>query len=126
MKVGIIGGGASGFFCAIRLKERNPNLDVTILEGSKKVLQKVKISGGGRCNVTNIEPDLKTLSKQYPRGENRLKKLFGKFSNKDMIQWLNDKGIQLKEYDNGCLFPESNDSQTIIDCFLNACKKNKL
>ena len=124
MKIGIVGGGASGFFCAIRIKEKHPAYDVTILEGSSKVLSKVKISGGGRCNVTNIEPELKVLAENYPRGKNKLKKLFGKFSNKDMITWLNNKGIQLREYDNGCLFPVSNDSQTIIDCFLNECQNH--
>lgn len=119
----VIGGGAGGFFAAIQAKSLNPNLEVRILEKSNKFLSKVKISGGGRCNVTNIEPELKTLSEAYPRGSKQMRKWLGHFSNKDMIAWLESKGVPLKLYDEGCLFPEANDSQVIIDLFHSECDR---
>ena len=83
MKVAVIGGGASGFFSAIRCKELYPNAEVVIFEKSNKLLSKVKISGGGRCNVTNSEDNIKEFATNYPRGKNQLKKLFGKFGAKE-------------------------------------------
>ena len=122
-KIAVIGGGAAGFFAAINIKEKNPLYEVTILEKSNKLLSKVKVSGGGRCNVTNelYEPVL--LSKKYPRGENFLKKAFGVFNSKDTMNWFSERGVPLEIISDGCVFPKSNSSQSIIDCFLLYSKK---
>lgn len=122
----VIGAGAAGCFAAVQLIEKNKKLSILILEKGIHPLAKVKISGGGRCNVTNTCSEPKELSLNYPRGKNFLKKAFYSFSSNDMVDWLNGKGIALKEYDNGCLFPETNDSQTIIDCFLGILSKHKI
>lgn len=114
----IIGAGAAGCFAAIQAGTHFPGAKILILEKSNKSLAKVKISGGGRCNVTNELSDPAELSKNYPRGERFLKKAFYTFSSDDMVAWLKSKGIALRTYPDGCLFPVSNDSQTIIDCFL--------
>lgn len=119
----IVGAGAAGCFAAIQAAEAHPDLKIRILEKSKQPLAKVKVSGGGRCNVTNVLSDPAELSKKYPRGERFLKKAFYQFSSTDMVQWLLGKGIKLKLYPDGCYFPESNDSQTIIDCFLSELKR---
>ena len=123
MKIAIIGGGAAGFFSAITAKRHFPNSSVSILEKSTKVLSKVKISGGGRCNVTNACFDNKQLSKHYPRGENHLRKAFEQFNAKSTIEWFKNRGVKLITYPDNCIFPESNDSQTIIDCFLIEAKQ---
>lgn len=123
MKIAIIGGGASGFFSAITAKRHFPNSSVSILEKSSKVLSKVKISGGGRCNVTNACFDNKQLSKHYPRGENHLRKAFEQFNAESTIEWFKSRGVKLITYPDNCIFPESNDSQTIIDCFLIEAKQ---
>ena len=114
----IIGGGAAGFFCAINVAQQNPNLDVIIFEKSNKILTKVKVSGGGRCNVTHDCKDIIELSKKYPRGEKFLKKAFHWFSVQDTINWFKQNQIDLKVEEDGRMFPASNSSQTIIDCFL--------
>ncbi len=119
----VIGGGAAGCFAAIQAGMHFPGAKVVILERGVKPLAKVKISGGGRCNVTNVVSDPVELSANYPRGERFLRKAFYSFSSNDMIGWLGDRGIKLKEYPDGCLFPVTNDSQTIIDCFLDELKK---
>ncbi len=119
-KVIIIGGGAAGFFTAINLKEKNPNYEVIILEKGKEVLQKVKISGGGRCNVTHACFDPRELTAFYPRGEKELLGPFHQFMTGDTFAWFEDKGIPLKIEADNRVFPESNSSQTIIDCFLTA------
>ncbi|HPI36698.1 MAG TPA: NAD(P)/FAD-dependent oxidoreductase [Ignavibacteriaceae bacterium] len=115
----IVGGGAAGFFAAIIAAESNSNNQVVILEKGTEVLSKVKISGGGRCNVTNgcFEPSL--LSENYPRGAKELKGLFFKFNSSGTIEWFESKGVKLKTEKDGRVFPVSNKSQTIIDCFLN-------
>jgi predicted Rossmann fold flavoprotein len=118
----VVGAGAAGCFAAIQAAHYNPNLKIVILEKSKQALAKVKVSGGGRCNVTNVLSDPTELSKKYPRGERFLKKAFYQFSSKDMVAWLAQKGVKLKLYPDGCYFPESNESQTIIDCFLTELK----
>ncbi len=124
--VAIIGGGAAGFFAAIQLTDLNPKLKVILLEKTEQVLSKVKVSGGGRCNVTHKAMAPKAFAKNYPRGEKELRKLFHIFSAEDTIAWFAQKGVKLKTESDGRLFPESNSSQTIIDCFLSEAKKNKV
>lgn len=114
----IVGGGASGFFTAINLAEQRPDLCIAILERSNEVLSKVKISGGGRCNVTHACFVPNVLAKYYPRGERELKGPFHTFCTGDVMQWFEDRGVALKIEDDGRIFPESDSSQTIIDCFL--------
>jgi predicted Rossmann fold flavoprotein len=122
-KIAIIGGGAAGFFAAIAAKQHWPEARVCILEKSNKFLSKVKISGGGRCNVTHDSPDINELSKAYPRGSTQLRKAFHQFSATDTVQWFESRDIPLKIYPDGCIFPLANDSQVIIDCFLNTCRQ---
>ena len=119
----IIGGGAAGYFAAINMAELNPELNVTILEKSGKVLQKVKVSGGGRCNVTHACFDPKELIEYYPRGKKELLGPFHSFMTGDTIEWFEQRGIPLKIEDDMRMFPESNSSQTIIDCFLSSAEK---
>lgn len=120
----IVGGGAAGFFAAINIAEQNPELKIAILEKAKEGLQKVKISGGGRCNVTHAEFIPQELIKNYPRGEKELLGPFHQFMTGDTIEWFEKRGVPLKIEDDGRMFPESNTSQTIIDCFLNEAKKH--
>ncbi len=126
MKIAVIGGGAAGFFSAISCRNHFPNGQVTILEKSSKVLSKVKISGGGRCNVTNACFDNKKLSKHYPRGENQLRKAFEQFNTTDTMEWFETRGVKMKVYPDNCVFPLANDSQAVIDCFLNESKRLKI
>lgn len=126
MKVAVIGGGAAGFFAAIRVKEVHPEADVTIFEKSKKILAKVKVSGGGRCNVTNSETNIKTLAQAYPRGEKFLRKAFGKFNTAHTIEWFESRGVPLVTQSDNCIFPESQDSQSVIDCFLTIASKQDI
>lgn len=114
----IVGGGAAGFFTAINLAKARPDLRVVILEKAKDVLQKVRISGGGRCNVTHAEFDPRTLATYYPRGEKELLGPFHRFMTGDTVAWFEDEGIDLKIEEDGRMFPISDSSQTIIDCFL--------
>ena len=122
----IIGGGAAGFFTAINLVEENPKLKVAILERGKSVLEKVRISGGGRCNVTHACFVPNDLVKFYPRGERELKGPFHQFCSGDTIEWFEKHGVELKIEEDGRMFPISDSSQTIIDCFLNATQKLKI
>ena len=119
----IVGGGAAGFFTAINIVEKNPVLKVAILERGKNVLEKVRISGGGRCNVTHACFEPNELVKFYPRGEKELRGPFHQFCSGDTIEWFEKHGVALKIEDDGRMFPVSNSSQTIIDCFLNATQK---
>lgn len=119
----IIGGGAAGFFAAINIAEMKPELRIAILERGKEGLQKVKISGGGRCNVTHAEFTPSELVLNYPRGEKELLGPFHQFMTGDTIEWFEKRGVELKIEDDGRMFPISNSSQTIIDCFLNEIKK---
>ena len=122
----IIGGGAAGFFTAINIVEMNPKLKVAILERGKNVLEKVRISGGGRCNVTHACFVPNDLVKFYPRGEKELKGPFHQFCSGDTIEWFEKHGVELKIEEDGRMFPVSNSSQTIIDCFLKAAQKLKI
>ncbi len=122
----IIGGGAAGFFAAINIAEQNPTLSIAILERGKEGLGKVKISGGGRCNVTHAEFIPQELVLNYPRGEKELLGPFHQFMTGDTIEWFEKRGVELKIEDDGRMFPVSNSSQTIIDCFLEEAKKHKV
>jgi predicted Rossmann fold flavoprotein len=117
-KIVIVGGGAAGFFCAIHVAELHPNWEVIILEKSTKVLSKVRVSGGGRCNVTHACPDIEMLLKKYPRGQRFLKKSFYQFATKNTIEWFAKNGVSLHTEKDGRMFPTTNNSETIIDCFL--------
>lgn len=119
----IVGGGAAGFFTAINIVEKNPKLKVAILERGSEVLSKVRISGGGRCNVTHACFEPNELVKFYPRGEKELRGPFHQFCSGDTVEWFNNHGVELKIEDDGRMFPVSNSSQTIIDCFLEATQK---
>ncbi|AOZ98758.1 BaiN/RdsA family NAD(P)/FAD-dependent oxidoreductase [Flavobacterium commune] len=119
----IVGGGAAGFFTAINIVEKNPKLKVAILERGNEVLQKVRISGGGRCNVTHACFEPNELVKFYPRGEKELRGPFHQFCSGDTIEWFEKHGVALKIEEDGRMFPVSNSSQTIIDCFLKATQK---
>lgn len=121
-----VGGGAAGFFAAINIAEQHPNLKVAILERGKEGLQKVKVSGGGRCNVTHAEFDPSELIRNYPRGGKELLGPFHKFMTGDTIDWFEKRGVELKIEDDGRMFPISNSSQTIVDCFLNEAKKHQV
>ena len=123
MKVAIVGGGAAGFFAAIHVKINYPDATAVIFEKSDKLLSKVKISGGGRCNVTNGCTSMATLAKAYPRGEKQLKKAFARFSTKETMEWFESRGVELVIQPDDCVFPTSQNSQTIIDCFLSEVKK---
>lgn len=122
----IIGGGAAGFFAAINIAEQHPELTVAILERGKEGLQKLKISGGGRCNVTHAEFIPSELVQNYPRGEKELLGPFHSFMTGDTITWFEERGVELKIEDDGRMFPVSNSSQTIIDCFLYEAKKHNV
>jgi predicted Rossmann fold flavoprotein len=114
----VIGGGAAGFFCAINAARLDPLLKVTIVEKSNKLLSKVKVSGGGRCNVTHACFEIEDLIKRYPRGKNFLKKSLHWFSTADTVSWFGERGVRLKTEEDGRMFPETNSSQTIVDCLV--------
>lgn len=122
----VVGGGAAGFFAAINIAEQNPHLKVAILERGKVGLQKVKVSGGGRCNVTHAEFIPQELVHNYPRGEKELRGSFYQFMTGDTIEWFEKRGVELKIEDDGRMFPVSNSSQSIIDCFLQEAKKYQI
>ncbi len=114
----VIGGGAAGFFGAIQTASLNPKLSILILEKSSKLLSKVRISGGGRCNVTHNSPNPFELARHYPRGGRSLKTLFRLYHTENAIAWFASKGVMLKTEDDGRMFPVTDNSQTIIDCFM--------
>jgi len=122
----VVGGGASGFFAAINIAEQNPEVKVAIIERGKDVLTKVKVSGGGRCNVTHAEFIPQDLVTNYPRGEKELLGPFHMFMTGDTITWFEDRGVELKIEEDGRMFPVSNNSQTIINCFLSEAKKHNV
>lgn len=124
MRTAIIGGGAAGFFCAINLKEMCPEMEVTILERSQRVLAKVEVSGGGRCNCTNSFANVRDLSAVYPRGHRLLKRLFKVFSPHDAYCWWEQHGVRLVTQEDQCVFPASQDSHSIIYCLLNEAQRH--
>ena len=119
MKTAIIGGGAAGFFTAINLKEMMPEMVVVIFERGNRVLAKVEISGGGRCNCTNSFASVRDLSHVYPRGHRLMKRLMKQFDQRDAYEWFERRGVALTTQDDECVFPVSQDSHSIINCFLN-------
>ncbi len=126
MKVAIVGGGAAGFFAAIWTKEHHPEASVTILEKTSKVLSKVKVSGGGRCNVTNGNTSISRLSQAYPRGRKFMKKALQEYSTTHVMQWFEERGVSLTIQEDLHVFPVSQNSQSIIDCFLSECRRLKI
>lgn len=123
MKTAIIGGGAAGFFLAVNLKEAMPEMGVTIFERSHRVLSKVEVSGGGRCNCTNTFVDVRDLSAVYPRGHSLLKRLFKVFDYRDAYAWFERHGVPLVTQDDQCVFPAAQDSKAIIDCFMTLARR---
>jgi predicted Rossmann fold flavoprotein len=122
----VAGGGAAGFFCAVNAARLCPQLEVVLLEKTGKLLSKVKVSGGGRCNVTHNAPDITYMAKRYPRGQNFVKKSFSRFFVSDTIEWFAARGVKLKAEDDGRMFPVTDNSQTIIDCLLREADKYRL
>ena len=126
MNVAIIGGGAAGFFSAINVKENYPKAEVVIYEKNKKLLAKVKVSGGGRCNVTNGLKSISNLYKAYPRGGKKVKKILEEFNTTDTINWFESRNVPLYTQSDNRVFPKSDNSQSIIDCLFKEIKKNSI
>ncbi len=124
MKVAIIGGGAAGFFSALSCAEHYPKAKIVLFEKDKDVLHKVHVSGGGRCNVTNACNATRDLIKNYPRGDKALKKVFPYFSTKDTFEWFENRGVKLKIESDNRVFPESNQSSSIVNCLMNEVAKH--
>lgn len=122
-RIAIIGGGAAGFFAAIRAKEIDPNAVVTIFEKGSVPLAKVGITGGGRCNLTNTFANVTDLKKVYPRGDKLMKRLFKTFDHKDTLRWFEKRGVPLVEQEDECVFPRSQDAQSIVRCLLNEVRR---
>lgn len=122
----IIGGGAAGFFGGIQAAELKPGQKIIILEKTTKLLSKVRISGGGRCNVTHHCFEPTELSHHYPRGQKPLKSLFRKYQATDVVKWFEHKGVKLKAEEDGRMFPVTDDSETIIDCFLTEAQRHNI
>lgn len=120
----VIGGGAAGFFAAINTAEIHKNCTVTLLEKSSKLLSKVRVSGGGRCNVTHACFDNSQLVKNYPRGEKELRNAFSRFTTTDTINWFQKRGIELKTEADGRMFPITDNSETIVNCLMQEADKN--
>lgn len=124
MKTAIIGGGAAGFFLAVNLKEMCPEMAVTIFERGKRVLTKVEVSGGGRCNCTNTFQEVRDLQTVYPRGHRLMKRLMKGFSQEDAFRWFESHGVRLTVQDDQCVFPLSQDSHTIINCLTGEARRH--
>lgn len=123
MRTAIIGGGAAGFFLAINLKKMVPEMDVTIFERSHRVLAKVEISGGGRCNCTNSFAEVRDLSEVYPRGHRLMKRLFNVFDYRKAYEWFEQQGVLLVTQEDQCVFPKAQDSHVIINRFLSLARQ---
>ena len=124
--IAIIGGGAAGFFAAVNCAEMYPQHSITIFEKGSKLLSKVRVSGGGRCNVTHACFDIHLLAKNYPRGEKQLKSAFSRFMTNDTINWFAKRGVELKTEADGRMFPVTDSSQTIIDCLMREADKHQV
>jgi len=125
-KLVIIGGGAAGFFCAVNAAEQCPELEVILIEKTNKLLSKVRVSGGGRCNVTHACFRISQMIQKYPRGEKFLKHAFHYFFTTDTIEWFEKRNVKLKTENDGRMFPESNSSETIINCLLTQANKYRV
>jgi predicted Rossmann fold flavoprotein len=123
LKVVVIGGGAAGFFAAINCAAATREAEVILLEKTNKLLSKVRVSGGGRCNVTHACFDNNLLVKQYPRGEKELRNVFSRFSTSDTIKWFEERGVKLKTEEDGRMFPVTDSSETIIRCLNHEAEK---
>jgi hypothetical protein len=126
MRLIVIGGGAAGFFCAVNAARMNPRLEVIIVEKTNKLLSKVRVSGGGRCNVTHDCDSIAEMIRKYPRGTIFLKKAFHQFFINDTVSWFKERGVQLKTEEDGRMFPVTDSSQTIINCLLNEVNRYKV
>ena len=126
MKTAIVGGGAAGFFLAVNLKEMMQEMEVTIFERSQRVLAKVEVSGGGRCNCTNSFAEVRDLQTVYPRGHRLMKRLFNVFDHQDAYAWFERHGVPLVTQDDQCVFPQAQDSHAIIDCFLSLARRYRI
>ncbi len=122
----VVGGGAAGFFGAINAAEHNPSMKILVLERTSKLLSKVRVSGGGRCNVTHHCFEPTPLTKHYPRGQKLLKQLFRTFQAKDTVTWFRERGVSLKTEDDGRIFPTSDNSETVVNCFLQQAERLKI
>jgi predicted Rossmann fold flavoprotein len=118
MRLVVIGGGAAGFFCAVNAARLAPSLSVTIVERTSKLLAKVRISGGGRCNLTHACFEINGMSKRYPRGEQFVRKAFYSFFTSDTIEWFNSRNVPTKTEDDGRMFPASDSSESVIECLI--------
>jgi len=125
-KLVVIGGGAAGFFCAVNAARMNPLLEVILLEKSSKLLSKVRVSGGGRCNLTHACFDREEMSRHYPRGQRFVKKAFHRFFTTDTIQWFEERGVPLKTEADGRMFPQSDNSESIVSCLLREVNQYKV
>jgi hypothetical protein len=126
MKLLVIGGGAAGFFCAVNAARLAPSLEVVLVEKSSKLLSKVRVSGGGRCNLTHACFEISEMSKRYPRGSNFVKKSFHRFFTTDTIEWFRERGVETKQEEDGRMFPVTDSSQSVIDCLLNEANKYRI
>src|SRR5215470_8696620 len=122
-RVIVVGGGAAGFFAAITCAEAAPGTEVIVLEKGPQFLSKVRISGGGRCNVTHACFDARELAARFPRGGQALIGPFQRFQARDTVEWFEARGVKLKTEEDGRMFPVTDSSQTVIDCLLNAARK---
>jgi predicted Rossmann fold flavoprotein len=122
----VIGGGAAGFFGAVQAAEMQPGISILLLEKTNKLLSKVKVSGGGRCNVTHDCFNPIKLSHHYPRGEKQLQQMFKSYDARNVVEWFRGKGVELKTEEDGRMFPVTDNSQTIIDCFLREALRRKI
>ena len=122
-RIVIVGGGAAGFFAALACAEALPGTEIVILEKTAHFLAKVRISGGGRCNVTHACFDARALTARYPRGERALIAPFQQFQPSDTVAWFEQRGVKLKTESDGRMFPTTDSSQTIVDCFISAANE---
>lgn len=123
LHIAIIGGGAAGFFAAIEAKRNFPHADINIFEKNSKVLAKVEITGGGRCNLTNSFDEISDLKQAYPRGHKLMKRLFKRFDYQHAFDWFEENGVPLVTQEDQCVFPQSQDSHSIINCLVNTAKR---